>query len=205
MKKLLLASLLLCFSALSYADESTDSPPAVAPTIPSGIVTKLRGTVLFGGVALKEGDTINKVGKIETKDKSYLQIKIEKWKNNISIGPNSVMQLNFSDDKKYTLDAGSCRWKSFAKSESKGKIFTKRASMGVRGTDFYLKYAPVLDETEIIMFEGEVMMENINDKTNTALIKKGQWGGIGGRFGEKISPILNLPQALLDGTEKALE
>ncbi|MBC7540991.1 MAG: FecR domain-containing protein, partial [Bacteriovorax sp.] len=144
-------------------------------------------------------------GIIETKDKSYLQIKIEKWKNNISIGPNSVMQLNFSDDKKYTLDAGSCRWKSFAHSESKGKIFTKRASMGVRGTDFYLNYAPVLGETEIIMFDGEVMMENINDKTNIALIKKGQWGGIGGRFGEKISPILDLPQAVLDGTEKSLE
>ena len=55
------------------------------------------------------------------------------------------------------------------------------------------------------MFDGEVMMENIADKTNTALIKKGQWGGIGGRFGEKISPILDLPQVIIDSTEKALE
>jgi hypothetical protein len=175
------------------------------PSIPSGIITKLKGTVLFEGIPVKVGDSIEKVGKIETKDQSYLQIKIEKWKNFISIGPNSIMQLNFSDDKKYTLDAGSCRWKSFAKSESKGKIFTKKVSLGVRGTDFYLKYGTILGETEIIMFDGEVMMENINDATNTALIKKGQWGGIGGRFGEKISPILDLPSTLLSNTEKLLE
>ena len=195
----------LILTGLSFADESSTAPVAAAPTIPSGLVIKLKGTVLFEGAPLKEGDKIEKVGKIETKDKSYLQIKIEKWKNNISIGPNSVMQLNFSDDKKYTLDAGTCRWKSFAKSESKGKIFTKRAAMGVRGTDFYLKYAPLLGETEIVMFDGEVMMENLNDKTNTALVKKGQWGGIGGRFGEKISPIIDLPQSVLDSSEKSLE
>jgi hypothetical protein len=196
MTKLLLALALFSFTTLSIAQTTT---------IPSGLVTKLKGTVLFEGVALKEGDTIDKKGLIETKDKSYLQIKIEKWKNHISIGPNSVMELNFNDDKKYTLDAGSCRWKSFAESESKGKIFTKRVSMGVRGTDFYLKYEPTLGETEVIMFDGEVMMENLNDTTNTALIKKGQWGGIGGRFGEKISPILELPKVVLDNSEKTLE
>jgi hypothetical protein len=49
------------------------------------------------------------------------------------------------------------------------------------------------------------MMENLSDKTNTALIKKGQWGGIGGRFGQKIAPVLDLPQVLLESTEKSLE
>jgi hypothetical protein len=198
MKKLLLALALLSFQLTVFSADSK-------PTIPSGLVTKLRGTVLFSGVAIKEGDVIDKVGKIETKNKSYLQIKINKWQNFISIGPNSVMELNFSDEKKYTLEAGSCRWKAFGKSESKGKIFTKSVSMGVRGTDFYLKYSPILNETEIIMFDGEVMMENLTDKTNTALVKKGQWGGIGGRFGEKISPILDLPASIIESTEKSLE
>lgn len=195
MKKFLVALALLGFTSILFAE---DAPP-------SGVVIKLRGNVLFEGQPVKEGDTINKPGKIETKDKSFLQIKIDKWKNNISIGPNSIMQLNFNDEKKYTLEAGSCRWKSFAHSDSKGKIFTKRVAMGVRGTDFFLKTNTLLGETEIIMFDGEVMMENLNDKDNTALVKKGQWGGIGGRFGEKISPILNLPQALIDSTEKILE
>lgn len=173
--------------------------------IPSGVVTKLKGTVYFEGKLVNEGDIINKMGKIETKDKSFLQIKIEKWKNTISIGPNSTMQLNFSDEKKYTLDEGACRWKSFGKSESKGKIFTKNSSMGVRGTDFLLKSNTLLGETEIIMFDGVVLMENSADKSNTAEIKKGQWGGIGGRFGNKISPILDLPKAIIDAAETSLE
>lgn len=195
MKNLLMIIMLFCFSVSVFADG--------AP--PTGLVVKLKGTVIFDGSALKEGDVISKVGKIETKDASYLQIKIDKWKNTISIGPNSSMVLNFSDEKKYTLEDGSCRWKSYARSESKGKIFTKKVSMGVRGTDFFLKANPILGETEIIMFDGEVMMENLNDSKNTALIKKGQWGGIGGRFGEKISPILDLPQVVLESTEKSLE
>lgn len=199
MKNLFLILMLLTCSTLALAQ----TPPST--TIPSGLVTKLRGTVLFAGVALKEGDTIDKVGKIETKNQSYLQIKIDKWKNHLSIGPNSVMELNFSDEKKYTLDAGTCRWKSFEPSESKGKIFTKKVAFGVRGTDFYLKYSPMLGEAELVMFDGEVMMENLNDSSNTALVKKGQWGGMGGRFGEKISPILDLPQALVTTAEKLLE
>jgi hypothetical protein len=198
-KIILILVLTILSSTLSFAD--TSSPPA----LPSGVVTKLKGEVLFEGVLVKIGDIISKVGTIKTKDKSYLQIKIEKWQNNISIGPNSIMVLNFSDDKKYTLESGSCRWKSFAKSESKGKIFTKKVSMGVRGTDFYLKYSPLLGETELIMFDGEVLMENLEDKNNSALVKKGQWGGIGGRFGKNISPILDLPQSLLDYTAQSLE
>jgi hypothetical protein len=175
------------------------------PTIPTAIVTKLKGTVLFEGAALHEGELIEKIGKLETKDQSYIQLKIGKWKNNISIGPNSIMETNFSDEKKYTLDSGTCRWKSFGKSESHGKIFTKKAALGVRGTDFYLKYTPILNETELVIFDGEVMLENLNDKANSALVKKGQWGGIGGRFGEKISPILDLPATFLKTIENSLE
>ncbi|MFA6236612.1 MAG: hypothetical protein WC635_04720 [Bacteriovorax sp.] len=208
MKKLLLGLIFSSFIGLAVAgdDDSSGTPsPSAAPTPPTALVTKLRGTVLFGGIQLKEGDIIDKVGKIETKNKSYLQVKVDKWKNFISIGPNSVMELNFADDKKYTLEEGTCRWKGFGESASKGKIFTKRVALGVRGTDFFLKYTPVLDETEVVMFDGEVKMDNLKDANNTAVIKKGQWGGIGGRFGEKIGNILDLPQSLLVNFEKALE
>lgn len=194
MRKFIFLLTLLLFSFTVLA---VDLPP-------SGEVVKLRGEVVFDGLPLKVGDLITKVGKIETKDKSYLQIKIDKWKNTISIGPNSSMQLNFSDSKKYTLEAGSCRWKSFAPSDSKGKIFTKTVSLGVRGTDFFLKTNTLLDETEVIMFDGQVFMENLKDADNTAFINKGQWGGFGGRFGQKIY-VTELPKAVLDTTEKILE
>jgi hypothetical protein len=200
MKSLLRLYLLIMLPTQVFAQE-----PKPAPTMPSGLVEKMRGTVLFNGSAIKEGDIINKVGKIETKEKSFLKIKIEKWKNVISIGPSSVMELNFNDEKKYTLDEGQCRWKSFAPSDSKGKIFTKFVSMGVRGTDFIVKANPALSESEIVVLDGEVMMDNLADKANSELIKKGQWGGIGGRFGSKIQPPINLPESVLKEMDKSIE
>lgn len=197
MKKLTALLFFTLFSLSLFAEE-----PAGPPT---ALVTKLRGEVLLDGQPIKEGDTIAKPGKIDTKDKSFVQLKIEKWKNFISIGANSHMILNFSEDKKYTLDSGTCRWKSFAESTTKGKIHTRNVSMGVRGTDFFLKANTILGETEVIMFDGEVLMENANDKENTLAVKKGQWGGLGGRFGDKIRGPINLPKEVLTTTEKILE
>ena len=198
MKNFILSALFLCFCHLVQANDAASTPP-------SGVVTKLRGTVTYEGNPIKEGSIISGNGKIETKESSFVQFKIDKWKNTISVGPNSAMAVNLNDPKQYVLNEGTCRWKAFAESAIKGKIHTKRASMGVRGTDFYVKSNSLLGETEIIMFSGEVLMENSQEKSNTALLKKGQWGGIGGRFGEKISPVLNLPIAMLDSTEKSLE
>ena len=196
---------LILFSQCLLADDNLTSPAAITAP-PIGVVTKLRGNVTFEGKSLKEGDIINKVGLLKTQDKAYIQIKIEVWKNFISVGPNSSMALNFSDTKQYTLEQGSCRWKTFANSsEHKGRIYTHNVAMGVRGTDFNLKYGKTLNETEIIMFDGEVVMENTQDKTNTVAVKKGQWGGLGGRYGQKIAPPINLPQSMLDTTEKSLD
>ena len=172
---------------------------------PIGEIIKLRGSATFENKELKIGDKIFDKGFLETKEKTFVQIKIDKWKSNISVGANSKMEINLAEEKKYTLDEGACRWKSFAKSEFKGKINTKRASFGVRGTDFLLTSNSLLGETEIIMFDGEVTFENINDKNNTAILKKGQWGGIGGRFGERIAPVLDLPTAILEQAEKKIE
>lgn len=183
---------------------------AAEETMPSAVVQKLVGTVLFEGNPVKLGDTIEKAGIIETKEKSIIQLTIAKWNNSITIGPLSQMNLNFKDDKKYTLDKGSCRWKTAvnAVKESiggKGKIFTPQVAMGVRGTDFILKSNPVLGESEVIMFDGEVKMDNLSDPENSVIVKKGQWGGVGGRYGKKIAPPLDLPQAVLDMANKVIE
>jgi hypothetical protein len=206
-KALLFLSISLLFTHNLYAEGevSIAVAPVVAPSIPSGEVIKIRGKVLFENNEVKLGDKIEKVGTIVTSDKSFIQIKIDKWKNNISIGPNSTMILNFSDDKKYTLDKGICRWKSFAPSEAKGKIFTRNSSLGVRGTDFILKFNHAMAETEVVMFDGEVHLENVNDKENFADIKKGQWGGIGGRFGQKINPPIDLPAEVVSSMDKIIE
>ena len=202
MKSVLTFCLLIFLPTFLKAQEAK---PALST--PSAQVLKLVGTVLFDGVALKEGDVINRVGKIESKEKSFLKVKIEKWKNTISIGPGSSMVLNFNDEKKYTLEEGACRWKSLHPGESNkdAKIFTKFVSMGVRGTDFVVKANTVLNESEIVVLDGEVMMDNLADKSNSELIKKGQWGGLGGRYGTKIQPPINLPESVLKQMNQSIE
>ena len=71
MKSLLRLCLLIMLPTQVFAEESKP-----APTMPAGLVEKMRGTVLFNGSAIKEEDIINKDGKIETKEKSFLKIKI---------------------------------------------------------------------------------------------------------------------------------
>ena len=180
-----------------------------APVPPTALVHKIVGSATLDGVVLKTGDLIEKPGVLETKEKSLIQLKIAKWNNSISIGPNSKMTLNFTNEKKYTLDQGTCRWKTAlkdaAKEAAKGKIYTKNVAMGVRGTDFLVKSFPLFGETEIIMLDGEVQMENLEDPANTVVVKKGQWGGLGGRYGKKINPPLDLPQSVLETFEKTIE
>ena len=172
---------------------------------PVGEVIKLKGKVYLDNKQIHLGDKIEKPGTLTTKESSIIQIKINEWKNIITIGANSTMNLNLNDEKKYTLKNGVCRWKSFAPSQSKGKIFTPAVSLGVRGTNFLLSYNELLEETEIVMFDGIVHFENIKDTNNAYDLEKNQWGGLGGRFGQKINPPLNLNEELIKKFNKTLE
>ncbi len=192
LKTLLLLIIFVFSTSLVLAEEVT------------ALVQRIVGTVTIDGKLLKTGDTMDKPGMIETKEKSLIQFKVAKWNNQISIGPSSKMMLNFSADKKYTLEEGTCRWKSALTDAAnewgngKAKIHTKNVAMGIRGTDFLLKRFTLFNETEIIMFDGSVGMDNIEDPTNSIIVRKGQWGGLGGRFGNKLNPPLDLPQSVLN-------
>jgi hypothetical protein len=153
--KFIYVSLLVCLSAtfsLYASDSKTDLPKAQ--------IEKLKGEVFFENKLVKEGDVIDHNGRLETKEKSFVKLTVDHWKTQITIGPSASMNINLNEIKKYTLENGLCRWKSFEESKSKGKIFTKQASMGVRGTDFTLKSTAILGETEVIMFDGEVLFES---------------------------------------------
>lgn len=183
---------------------------AAEETLPVAVVHKVVGQVLFEGKAVKLGDSIDKAGLLETREKSVIQLKVAKWGNSITLGPLSSMMLNFNDQKKYTLDKGTCRWKTAVDAAKdivggKGKIYTRHIAMGVRGTDFLIKTNALLGESEIIMFDGEVQMDNLSDPENSVIVKKGQWGGVGGRYGKKIAPPLDLPKEVLDLTSKVIE
>lgn len=173
-------------------------------TPPSAKVMIAKGDVFFEGKKVNQGEIIGRPGKLTTGERGFVKLFIEKWGNEILIGSKSEMILNFEDMKKYTLTSGSCRWITALKKEvaanvkeenkAKGGIFTKQASMGIRGTDFLLIANPLLGETEVVMFDGLVEFKNLNDESNKVEIAKNQWGGIGGRFGQKIAPVITLGQ-----------
>jgi hypothetical protein len=93
-----------------------------------------------------------------------------------------------ADPKRYQLTDGFCRWISSMKSsEMKGShVFTKTAALGIRGTDFEILNREATGETEVIVFDGEVLLKSKLTESE-ATLKKGQWGGVGGKFGTAIA------------------
>ncbi len=78
--------------------------------------------------------------------------------------------------------------------------------MGVRGTDFMAVYNPLLDESEIVVFDGTVDLDSRiapPGRKDHKLIPKGHWGGVGGRYGKKIGDLIHLPANILEHFNQA--
>ncbi len=169
--------------------------------LPTAEVVKVRGIVDYQGQEVTKGMELSRKGLLKTGKKSFVKVFIKSWGNTIVLGPNAEMQLDLTKkevEKKYSLYKGACRWVTSKKSkENKGKVYTKLASLGVRGTDYWLKVNHLLNETEIVVFDGKVEMTNLNDTDDNALLNKGQWGGIGGRFGNKLVKPIDLPSNVI--------
>ncbi len=172
-------------------------------------VVKLKGKVSFDGKQLKLGDRINKKGVLKTERRSFLQVEIPKWGNKITVGPKSEMEFDFGKKakKKYSFIHGRCRWTTYkgVKGKGKGRLFTKIASLGVRGTDFTVVANKDLGETEIIVLDGSVEFGNLNAPEDSVIVNKGQWGGIGGRFGDKIGKVIDLPREVVNQFDSQLK
>jgi len=168
---------------------------------PSAKVEKLVGTAFYNGKEIHEGDSLSVNGTLETKKRSFLRIQMDVWNSSIVIGPDTKMTLDLTspkeaNPKRYQLTDGLCRWVSAMKSSQlKGShVFTKSASLGVRGTDFEIRNRVASGETEVIVFDGEVLLKS-NLAKSEALLKKGQWGGVGGKFGATIAKPVDLSPA----------
>ena len=180
---------------------------AEASASPVANVVKLKGKVVFAGRPLHEGAKILHDGIVETGPRSYVKIETPFWGNSIVIGPNSQMEFrleNPKEKKKYSFLKGACRWVRTKKTEKKGAIHTSHVSLGIRGTDFVLIVNPVFGESEVAVLDGEVLMTNASQLDDKKIVKKGQWGGVGGRYGSTIGEILDLPNKVIDKFEKIL-
>ena len=85
-------------------------------------------------------------------------------------------------------------------------VRTPGVSLGVRGTDFYASYGSLLGESEIICFESAQGVEfaSVKPKEGRLFVRSGQWGGHGGRFGQKLAKPMTLPTSVLEHFSQSL-
>lgn len=184
---------------------------ADAPEAPSAKVEKVVGTVIFNGKEVHEGESLSVNGTLETKKRSLLRLRMDLWNSTIVVGPDTKMALDLTSSKevkpqRYQLKEGFCRWISSMKSDQmKGShVYTKSAALGIRGTDFEILNREATGETEVIVFEGEVLLKSSRAESE-ALLKKGQWGGVGGKFGATVAKPKDLAPVELKAAKERSE
>ncbi|MBC97398.1 MAG: hypothetical protein CME63_06590 [Halobacteriovoraceae bacterium] len=172
----------------------------------------LKGDVYYNGQKIKKGLTLPLGHLLETKKNSFIKISLPKMgatsASELVLGPSSSFKVSQEPlgDKGHSLIKGAARFiHDKMQTDQELKIKTPHMSVGIRGTEYILKVNENLGESEIILFEGKVVLENNSDKSNTQEINPGQWGGVGGRFGKTINPPLTLPRHVLAGFGKLLK
>lgn len=141
-------------------------------------------------------------GKVITASDSYVKIKNRNTGAFMIVGPNSKLELSTIKSKKRpTIVTGMTRFIS-GKKKRGFVIRTQTAGFGIRGTDFVVIANELLEETEIVTFDGKVKFQSFMNKKDRVTLKKNQWGGLGGRFGNKIGKILNLSSNVVNYYDK---
>jgi hypothetical protein len=164
----------------------------------SGKIIVLRGKASFNNQPLMKNTVIKGKGILTTSEKSLVKIQFSESGGNLLIGPRTSADLDLTvqpELMEVSLVKGIARWVTGNRKVL--GIKTSNAVMGVRGTDFLASFNPLLGESEVVCFEGAVQLTNAQDISDSKLIAKNQWGGIGGRFGSRLSSILTLSEEVI--------
>lgn len=170
-------------------------------------VLLLKGEASFNGEKLQKDSVVNGKGEFILGDKSYVKLLLETTKITIALGANSASTIDLNQDAftpEVNLIKGTARWLTGTQKLRGGGIKTANAVTGVRGTDFFVSYNPVLGETEVVCFDGNILLVNKKNKSDFKTVGKNQWGGIGGRFGRRLSEILTIPAVVVQGFKESL-
>ncbi len=147
----------------------------------AAVVKILRGSAqaeISGKIAsLKVDDWVEEGATVKTREKSFIKL-IFLDKSQMNLGPNSEMKIEkFSKDEAGVIDfvKGKVRsqiTKDYLQMETnKSKLFIKttNAVMGVRGTDFMVTTNG--KNTLTVLFEGEVVMNTLNNTKTVSPVK----------------------------------
>lgn len=184
---------------------------SAAPT-DNGFAQMVGGTsgVTLDGKALKVGDAIATEGVLKTDPNGSAVLYFRGKSATMVLAPSTQLKLvkpDMSSDKPYEVQAGQVRFTVNSKSNPGQwmKVRTKAATMGVRGTDYFATYNPLLGETEVVVYEGKVHFESASDPKDSKEIPAGYWGGVGGRFGKKIGDLIKLTPEILSALKKPVD
>ena len=189
----------------------------ISSTFASGAgaqVLWLKGDVTYNNQKLSKGVSIALGATISTGKKSYVKLEVPSIGEvngfTVTLGPNSSLALSddpIKESESFHFIQGAARFvhKKIKDQSKSAPVTTAQVSIGVRGTEYLLKVNPALGESEIVLFEGKVHMGNLSDPLNSIDINPGQWGGLGGRFGNKIAPPITLPKEVYAGFKKLLK
>lgn len=175
-------------------------PGGIAWARNSAKVLALRGEVRAGRDLLQVGQEVDAGQLIETSATGAAKLELTQNHSILQLGGGAQLGLTALGEDSTTLELISGLVRAKVQPNGGKKQFfikTKAAVMGVRGTDFLGISTSLLGESEIIVFEGKVNFGSVADTADQKLIEEGHWGGIGGRFGSKIAPVLALPANVL--------
>lgn len=160
-------------------------------------VEKFKGSVEVNNKAITKKTKVMNGDIVIVKDKSYLKLKASDG-TIIIVGPKSGLKISFNKNKTpVSLEVGSLRWISPKKDKKFLGVRTPNAILGVRGTDFFVERERVFDETQMVCFDGNVNLASVKNKDDSKNVGPGQWGGIGGRYSQKIGEIITLKASIL--------
>jgi hypothetical protein len=172
---------------------------------PVADVEKVHGSVYSESQQVVKGIAINEESKIELKDSAVVFLKLKQSQARIRVaGPGAVFIKHEKNEDSVNIIQGVIRSLTNNRTTHKKDaqdpyiIKTPTAVVGVRGTDFTVSYQPLLSEVEVIVFDGTIELVSLSNSKDSKSITKGHWGGLGGRFGKKISDLMVLPQSVLD-------
>ncbi len=153
-------------------------------------VTMLRGAALVKNASgsersLKQDEWVSEGDIVATKDKSFVKLTFTD-KSTMNVGPASSITINkFGGGEAGLISVIQGQIRSQvtkdvlkqAQDKSKLIIKTKTAAMGIRGTDFLVNYSPETEKTNLVTFEGNVALAQI-EGNELALINTTQLDSI---------------------------
>jgi hypothetical protein len=165
-------------------------------------VTAVRGEAHFDQQAVTLNQVLTESGVLKTEARSFVRLVHTSTRAELVLGGNAELALDGQFAAPLELRSGSARWVGSLRGEALGsegvQMTTNTAALGVRGTDFFLKVNTLLGESEVVVFSGQIEFISRTDAEDRVQISKGQWGGIGGRFGPKMVQPITLPGDALE-------